>query len=271
LADFIIQQLANTVVGSGTPVRDLTKTSALTQAASHHALGDVVLSPAPAAATDPKAKFTIGPVVANVTFKVTMVVDRRLPSYKPVAAPITGMDIRHVVGTIRFAKHVASTWGVTEVHHIGWGADAGRTDCHGQGRAADLVGVAGARGGAPFLLTVFNDWKNHSVPNLDDRTKPRRPDWPEVTRQLEYRLLTDPSADPFARDFFADLYAWVASEYQDRTEGPNQVDLPSAIGQGSRIMTPDHPDSRPLRSKNGRQAHHSHVHWQVGPTGSQAP
>jgi hypothetical protein len=132
------------------------------------------------------------------------------------------------------------------------------------------VGVVGSREGTPFHLTVFNDWKNKSVPNLDDRSKPRWPDWPPVTRRLEYRLATLPGADPLARDFFADLYAWVAGEYQDRTEGPGQVELPSTIGEGSRIMTPDHPESKP-GTKNGREAHHTHMHWQVGPTGAQAP
>jgi hypothetical protein len=130
--------------------------------------------------------------------------------------------------------------------------------------------VVGSHSGTPFHLTVFNDWKNHSVPNLAHPAKRRLPDWPPVTGTIEFRLASLPGVDPLARDFFADLYAWVASEYQDRTDGPGQTGPSSAIGQGSRIMTPDHPDSKP-GTKNGREAHHSHVHWQVGPTGTQAP
>ncbi len=138
------------------------------------------------------------------------------------------------------------------------------------GRAIDLVGVVGTQPSGPFHLTVYNDWKTRSVPNLDDRSKPRRPDWPPVSRRLEFRLATLPGVDPLARDFFADLYNWVAGEYQDRTDGPGRLGPRSAIGEGSRIMTPDHPDSKP-GTKNGRAAHGAHIHWQVGPTGTQLP
>ncbi|MFF4224261.1 hypothetical protein ACFYZH_15545 [Streptomyces abikoensis] len=44
--------------------------------------------------------------------------------------------------------------------------------------------------------------EDHSVPDLDDPAKPRRPDWPPVTRPLEFRLLSLPGVDPLARDFF---------------------------------------------------------------------
>jgi peptidoglycan hydrolase-like protein with peptidoglycan-binding domain len=276
LAAFIAQALASVTPHGGTPVRDLSKPAAVVEANSHAALGNVSLSPGPGIAPDgslilqdPKAKFSIGSTIAGVEFKVTDFGDRRLPSYRPVSAGMILLDIRHVVGLVRLALHLRAAFGVTEIHHCGISGDTVRTDCHGNGRAVDFVGALGVAPGGPFHLTVFNDWKVHSVPNLDDRTKPRRPDWPPVTRQLEYRLL-DPAADPFARAFFADLYAFVASEWQDRTDGPGQVEPPSAIGQGSRIMTPDHPESKP-GTKNGREAHHSHVHWQVGPTGTQAP
>jgi peptidoglycan hydrolase-like protein with peptidoglycan-binding domain len=276
LAAFIAQALASVTPHGGTPVRDLSKPAAVVEANSHAAMGHISLTPAPGIAPDgslllqdARGKFAISSTVAGVEFKATQFGDRRLPSYAPVSAGLALLDIRHVVGLVRLALHLRSTFGVTEVHHCGISGDTVRTDCHGNGRAVDFVGAVGVAPGGPFHLTVFNDWKMHSVPNLDDRAKPRRPDWPPVTRQLEYRLL-DPAADGFARAFFADLYAFVAGEWQDRTDGPRQVDLPSAIGQGSRIMTPDHPESSP-GTKNGREAHHSHVHWQVGPTGTQAP
>jgi hypothetical protein len=278
LAAFLTDQLSRLVMGGGTPVRDLTKAAALTIAASHHALGDIVLSPAPTIAADgstvlpdPKAKFTIAAQVAGVTYRFTNFADKRLPSFAPATVPLIELDIRHVVGLVRTAQHLRTTWGVTEIFHIGIGGSPTRLDCHGNGRATDFGGAAGVHDGTPFTLTVFNDWKNRSVPNLAHPAKPRLPDWPEVSGPIEYRLATLPGADPLARDFFADLYAWVASEYQDRTEGPGQVDVASTIGRGSRIMTPDHPDSAPLPSSSGRQAHHSHMHWQVGPTGNQAP
>ena len=277
LADLLTQALAGTSPSAATPVRDLSKKSALAEAADHASLGRITLTPAPVtnldgsvSMPDETGRFKIPATVAGVTYKVTGFGDKRLPSYRPVAADLERLDIRHVVGLVRFALHVSSTWGVTEVHHCGISGDTVRTDCHGNGRAVDLIGVVGSSAGVPYNLTVFNDWKNRSVPNLDDRTKPRRPDWPPVSRRLEFRLSSLPGVDGFARNLFADLYSWLAGEYQDRTEGPGQIDPPSAIGEGSRIMTPDHPDSKP-GTKGGREAHHSHVHWQVGPTGFQAP
>jgi hypothetical protein len=256
-----------------TPVRDLTKTAALLEAVDHAAKGRITLTPGATTRPDGTVQlpdqngvFTIGPVVAGVTYKFTKFGDKRRSNYKPVAADLIRLDIRHVVGLVRLAMHLStSSFGVTEIHHVGIGGDTVRTDCHGKGRAIDFVGVAGVAANIAYTLTVFNDWKNHSVPNLDDRTKPRRPNWPPVTRPLEFRLLTEPNVDGFARNFFTDLYSWVASEYQDRTSGPFQVEPPSSIGLGSRIMTPDHPDSKP-GTPNGREAHGAHMHWQVGPT-----
>ncbi|GGP44948.1 peptidoglycan-binding domain-containing protein [Streptomyces abikoensis] len=277
LAALIAEELAQHIIGGATLVRDHSKDSALIEAVQHAGLGRMTLSPAPTTAPDgsvhmpnPHGKFTISSTVAGVAFKSTEGGDKRLPSYHPVAAALTGLDIRHVVGLVRLALHLSSTWGVTEVHHSGISGDASRNDCHGNGRAIDFVGVVGSRLGTPFHLTVFNDWKNHSVPDLDDPAKPRRPDWPPVSRPLVFRLLSLPGVDPLARDFFADLYAWVAGEYQDRTEDALQIAPPSAIGEASRIMTPDHPTSAP-GTPNGREAHHSHMHWQVGPTGAQVP
>ncbi|MDP8909206.1 MAG: hypothetical protein M3N47_08855, partial [Chloroflexota bacterium] len=263
---------------AGTPVRDLSKAGALNEAALHVSLGRLTLDPAPVTQPDgsvkmpdPKAKFTIPTTIAGVTFKYSNFGDRTQRSYQPFLKPMVGLDIRHVVGIVRMALHLNNTWGVAEVHHVGMGNEPGRTDCHGQGRATDFLGVKGNRTGADFHLTVYNDWKRFSVPNLRNPAKPRLPDWPAVSGPIEYRLATHPTVDPFARDFFADLYAWARSEYQDRSDGPGQLELPSQIGQGSRIMTPDHPTSAPLPSPHGRQAHHSHMHWQVGPTGSQKP
>lgn len=284
LAAFIAQQLALVIAGGGTPIRDLSKAGALSEAAFHASLGRITLDPAPTRALDgsitmpdPKAKFTIPTTIAGVTFKYSDFGDKTRPNYKPLLKPMTGLDIRHVVGIMRMALHMSATWGVTEVHHVGMGNEPGRTDCHGQGRATDFLGVIGVHDGAPYHLTVFNDWKNFSVPNRAKPAKPRLPDWPSVSGTIEYRLASHPTVSALARDFFLDTYRWAQSEYQDRTDGPGQIDPPSVIGQGSRIMTPDHPTSAPAPSPgakippNGREAHHSHMHWQVGPTGAQAP
>jgi peptidoglycan hydrolase-like protein with peptidoglycan-binding domain len=277
LAEFIIQQLALLNAGGGTPIRDLSKASALNEALLHVSFGRITLDP-PAVTQadgsvqlpDPKAKFAIPTTIAGVTFKFSNFGDKTRPNYQPFVKPLAGLDIRHVVGIARMAMHLNTTWGVTEIHHVGMGNEPGRTDCHGQGRATDFLGAKGNRNGADFFLTVFNDWKLFSVPNLRNPAKPRLPEWPAVSGPIEYRLATHPTVDPFVRDFWADVYAWATSEYQDRSDGPGQIDPPSAIGRASRVMTPDHPTSDPLPSPHGREAHHSHMHWQVGPTGSQA-
>jgi hypothetical protein len=278
LADFIIQQLALLNAGGGTPIRDLSKPSALNEALFHVSMGRLTLDP-PAVTQpdgtvklpDPKALFNIPTTIAGVTFKYSEFADRTQRSYQPFLKPMSGMDIRHVVGIVRMAMHLNSTWGVTEVHHVGMGNEPGRTDCHGQGRATDFLGAMGSHDGTAFHITVFNDWARFSVPNLLRPGRPRLPDWPAVSGPIEYRLATHPTVLPFVRDFFADVYTWATSEYQDRTDGPGQVEPPSTIGRATRVMTPDHPTSAPLPAKNGRQAHFSHMHWQVGPTGSQAP
>ncbi len=116
-----------------------------------------------------------GSTIAGVQFKYTKFGDKRLGTYNPVAVALERLDIRNVVGLVRLALHLSTKWGVTEVHHVGISGELVRADCHGNGRAIDFVGVVGSRLGTPFHLTVFNDWKNHSVPNLEDPSKPRTP------------------------------------------------------------------------------------------------
>jgi peptidoglycan hydrolase-like protein with peptidoglycan-binding domain len=268
-------------VGTSGPARDLSKQQALLEAAQAHQQGEIVMTPAPTfdasgavTAPPPTTTVSVAGAVAGVTFNVVNFADKRSPkgmAYAPVAAPLLALDVRNLVGLTRLARHLAATFGVTEIHHAGIsGANDPNGDCHRQGRACDFVGAAGTFNGTAFLFTVFNDWALKSVPNLDDPTKPRRPDWPTRTMQLEYRLKSDPNADPSARDFFQDLYDFVASEYQDRSAGPGQTQGPTTIGEPSFVMTPDHPTSKP-GTKNGREAHRSHIHFQIGPTGTQVP
>lgn len=278
LQAILTQGLAAITPHASTPVRDLTKHAALFEALSHAAAGRVTLTPGSTTnpdgsiqMPDERGRFAIGAQVAGVTFKFTPGADKRLPSYAPATSPMAMLDVRNVVGIVRLALFLSSEFGVTEVHHAGISGDNDRTDCHGGGRAVDFVGVVGRAADVPYHLTVLNDWASRTVPNLADRTRPRRPDWPSGSGRLEYRLDSLPGVDGFARNFFSRLYQWVGSEYQDRTEGPGQTAAQSAIGENTRIMNPDHPDSAPLPAKNGREAHRGHVHWQVGPTGFQAP
>jgi hypothetical protein len=268
----------------GTPARDLTDTQARAIAVLAHQQGLIALNPPPvvdAAGTittpAPNAVVSIGSTVDGVVFKSVQFGDKnfapnhpRFP-YNPVAGDLVALDVRHLVGIIRLAGHLNRAFGVTEAHHAGIsGARDPQGDCHRQGRAWDFVGVKGTFNGAAYHLTVLNDWAVKSVPNLAHPDKRRLPDWPPGTRPLEYRLASDPSADSFARTFFQDLYTFVSAEFQDRTAGPGQTVPASTIGGDTHVMTPDHPTSAP-GTKNGREAHRGHIHFQIGPTGTQRP
>jgi hypothetical protein len=81
--------------------------------------------------------------------------------------------------------------------------------------------------------------------------------------------LDDPDADPFARDFFQQVYDFITSEWQDRTDQPDEADGPTSIGERSFIMHPDHPATAP-GTPHGREAHRNHVHMQIGVTGTES-
>ena len=182
-------------------------------------------------------------------------------------APLSNLDVRNAVGVYRLAKYLKVICGATEIYHVGIGAGKGpSTDCHNQGRAVDFVGVKETIDGKPYIITVFDDWANKSVPNENDPTKPRLPNWPLGTRPLSFRLDPLPSGgDPLARDFFSDLYHFITAQYQDKTDTATQSDPPSRIGEGSFVMHPDHPTSAPGTS-HGREAHRAHIHMQIGKT-----
>lgn len=271
----------------GTPIRDLDKASALAFVALAHAQGQLEMVPAPVLdaagkviSPTPETRITIKPTVAGVTFKNVGFADRThkptgFQPYNPVTVNLTAIDVRHAEGLRRLANRMATSFGATEIHHAGVGGGNPQGENHGQGRAIDLVGVKGNTQGRDYLVTVLNDWAKHTVPNRANPAKQRLPDWPHVTGTLEYRLDTAPAADALARDIFRDLYAFAIAEYQDKTDGPKQALPASKIGEGSNVMTPDHPtsDTRIIGGKispHGREAHIGHMHFQVGPVGFQA-
>lgn len=181
------------------------------------------------------------------------------------------LDPRNAVALVRLCQWLNGTHGVTELYHLGisgGGVDAAgkpRTDCHGQGRAVDFVGVSGISpdDGSEFTLTVFDDWGTAQTGLTPDGSWP-----PDTGGNTSFRL-DDPDADPVARDFFQSLYDFIASQWQDRTNTPDPADTPSVIGEGSFIMHPDHPTSAP-GTPHGREAHRNHVHMQIGVTGTAA-
>lgn len=179
------------------------------------------------------------------------------------------LDPRNALALIRLCQWLKDSYGVTELYHLGISGGGvnkdgtPRVDCHGQGRAVDFVGVkAVADDGSEWFLTVSDDWGDVSTAATPGGN------WPDDTgANVSYRL-DDEDADPFTRDFFRSLYEFIASEWQDRSQDADGPDIPTAIGESSFIMNPDHPATAPGKA-NGREAHKSHLHMQIGHTGTE--
>jgi len=186
---------------------------------------------------------------------------------QPGAAP-GHLDPRNALALVNLCQYLHANWGITELYHIGIdGSDPSvRNDCHGQGRAVDFSGVRGIHpvNGDEVYLTVWNDWGKVYVPGITTSNG----DWPDGTgSNTDFRLDHEGAPDGYGRNFFRDLYNYIAIEWQDRTFGPEDGSNPTTIGRTSRvIMHPDHPATAP-GTKNGREAHKSHIHFQIGPTG----
>ncbi|MGN9812829.1 hypothetical protein ACTMSW_26190 [Micromonospora sp. BQ11] len=180
------------------------------------------------------------------------------------------LDPRNALALVRLCQWLSGTYNVVELYHLGiagGGVDhqgRPRTDCHGQGRAVDLVGVKGvAEDGAEWILTVHDDWGTVSTAATPGGA------WPAGTGPATSYRLDDEAADPFVQDFWRALYEFIATEWQDRSAGPDGLDTPTAIGERSFVMHPDHPATAP-GTAHGREAHHNHLHMQIGVTGTEA-
>jgi hypothetical protein len=178
------------------------------------------------------------------------------------------LDPRNALALIRFCQWLNENYGVTELYHLGiagGGTTATgepRVDCHGQGRAVDFCGVRGNQAdGGEFALTVWDNWGTVSTTGTPGG------DWPEGTGEGVSFRLDDPEADQFTAGFFRDAYQFITSEWQDRSEGPDDPGG-SAIGEHSFVMNPDHPTSAP-GTAHGREAHRNHLHMQIGKTGTE--
>ena len=179
------------------------------------------------------------------------------------------LDPRNALALVRLCQWLSENYNVVELYHLGisgGGVDGNgqpRTDCHGQGRAIDFVGVkAIADDGDEWILTVNDDWGTVSTAATPGG------DWPAGTGSDTFYRLDDEAADPFVRDFWRNLYEFIASEWQDRSSGPDGLDTPTAIGERSFIMHPDHPATAP-GTAHGREAHRNHLHMQIGTTGTE--
>jgi hypothetical protein len=176
------------------------------------------------------------------------------------------LDPRNAMAFVLLCQYLNVAWGITDLYHAGINGDfpGGRNDCHGQGRAVDFVGVKGVVDGNEIYLTVHDDWGKVYIPGL---TTPSG-DWPAGTgTATDYRLQYEGAPETFATSFFREFYDFVARQWQDRTEGYEELATPTTPGaESGYIMHPDHPTSAP-GTPHGREAHKGHIHMQIGPTG----
>lgn len=172
------------------------------------------------------------------------------------------LDPRNALALVRFCGFLSSTYGVTDLFHLGINGDPSgrRIDCHGQGRAVDFAGVAGDAGSGPYKLTVLGNWGTVATASTPGG------DWPAGTgSNTSYRL---DGQGTFAEEFFRSAYEFIAGEWQDRSDNPDGADVATTIGERSFIMHPDHPATAP-GTPHGREAHKNHIHMQIGKTGTE--
>lgn len=180
---------------------------------------------------------------------------------------MTDLDMRMVVLLFYFSRMLRTTWGVTEIHHLGigsFGTHVGRL-------AMDFSGVGGTINNSslpsfngPFQLNVQTDWGDKPVVLPNGTQAPR---WPNVVKgrpfnDTLYRL--DPQQNPFANQttpqsflamaIFRDVYNFATLHCTDtKPPGP-----PTTIGKSSRfIIHPDH--TSPVL----RGAHQNHIHMEI--------
>lgn len=177
------------------------------------------------------------------------------------------VDARNLVAVARLARWLVTEHAVDGLVHLGIDADerGSRTDAQGQGRAIALTRLLGAHDGARFEVDVGRDWGAKSVPNEHLPLGARLSQWPPGTRPLSFRLNDSPDADLRVAELFKGLYAFAASQWQDRDDRPLGLTVPTTIGERSLIVTPDHPLSDPA-GRLGREAHQDRIHVQIGPT-----
>ncbi|MFI9503148.1 hypothetical protein [Nocardia sp. NPDC052566] len=192
-----------------------------------------------------------------------------------VAIAPARLDPRNALALVRFCRFLTENFNVTELFHLG--LDGGghtadgvaRTDCHGQGRALDFAGVTMPVGDVNRRITVLNHWGTVATSSTPEG------EWPAfLAAEMHYRLddpdaspLGDPDGDMFVADFFRSVYDFVAGEWQDRSDGADPADTPTAIGERSLILHPDHPATSPAAP--GRIVQRNHIHMQIGKSGTE--
>ncbi|MFE7546612.1 hemopexin repeat-containing protein [Streptomyces gardneri] len=243
-------RLAPTPPGGVAPARLLTATQANQLTADLIRRGKLTLrSPAfvdgPAGVVSPKPGQRV--VVSPPSFDGT----RYTNKIHPTATVIDNLDQSMLIALYRLTRWInASAPTVTVLFHKGIGHGNGPpNDCHNQGRALDLSGIAGDVNGTPFTRSVEKDWG-------------------KLPRPPGVKVRIDPAVDPLGYGLFTTAFRFATFECEATAFGPaNRWPMPDLGGTGF-VIYPDYaPDAAP-GSDNAklRAAHPDHIHMQVGVT-----
>lgn len=175
------------------------------------------------------------------------------------AAAPAFLDPRNALALVRLCQYLSNRFGATDLFHVGISGDAsgGRVDCHGQGRAVDFTGAARRVGDdTDFHLTVLSDWGSVTPSTQSTQSTQSTPSTTSTTSTAGYRL---DGAGTLAEAFFRGVYQFAAGQWQDRSQDPDGQDVPTSIGDGGFILTPDHPTTAPT----------NHLHLQIGKSGTE--
>ncbi|HUQ95032.1 MAG TPA: hypothetical protein VM120_25365 [Bryobacteraceae bacterium] len=188
----------------------------------------------------------------------------------PAKAPSFYPTPQFAIVLYRLAVWLKTRWGAST---IVWGGIGGARDtgnCHVGGHCVDFYGATTARGG---VFDVARDWSSQPVYTKDGKLHPSEGNDPWgrdsktyyrllMTKDVEEREKTDSLYwNPRARDFFLDLFQFIAAECNSSGDSP-----PSDMRGGAQLKygVTKYPDYPEVDGRGGRRSHWDHVHFQLG-------
>jgi hypothetical protein len=248
------------------PVRDLSDQEAFSLFQHQVAQGDIVLLDPPKGGLifkpGQRQRFKVKTSLAGVDFlraasknpgRNGSVGATKTPYFEPTAA--------FALVLFRFAHRLRTNWGATHIvwGGIGHGSGKNTLDCHMIGTCVDFYGASTAKGN----IDVREHWFYRPVYLKDGKLHARDKDtldrWVNDTSTY-YRLAESKEAvDALARDFFADVYAFVSEECAfSRYDVPPNLFLQGAALKSGVTIHPDYPHV------GLRRSHNDHIHFQLG-------